>query len=284
MSNPTVAVLVHAADARACVAEGARPGFGVRYLSRVDQLLETLRTLAVALVIVDAADSQGRSMASAIATIRHGFPSVPVLAYCTMPTGRSDVVVDVVRAGATGLIFRGIDDSRPAMRAAIISARRSSVAQQVHDEVALHLPPAAHPLLRYATSRAGDEPSVEDAAANLGVDRKTLFNWLRGCGRVRPREFINWVRLAIVVGMLEDPGRPAEHVALEAGFASGTAFRNMLQRYTGFRSSEIRGEGAMERVLSRFLSVLASETEDHSAGPRRMPDTEMHASAHRIGG
>ena len=226
MPNPMVAVLLHAADARACVADGARPGFGVRYDTCVDQLLETLRTLAVALVIIDAADAQGRSMGSAIAAIRHGFPSVPVLAYCPMPSGRSDVVVDVVRAGATGLILRGIDDTRPAMRAAILSARRGSVARRIHDEVALHLPPAALPLLRYAVSRAGDEPSVEDAAASLGVDRKTLFNWLRDCGQVRPREFINWVRLAIVVGMLEDPGappnRPRSRPVLRRGPRSGT--------------------------------------------------------------
>lgn len=283
MPNPLVAVLLHAADARACVADGARPGFGVRYDTCVDQLLETLRTLAVALVIIDAGDAQGRSMGSAIAAIRHGFPSVPVLAYCPMPSGRSDVVVDVVRAGATGLIFRGIDDTRPAMRAAILSARRGSVARRIHDEVALHLPPAALPLLRYAVSRAGDEPSVEDAAASLGVDRKTLFNWLRDCGQVRPREFINWVRLAIVVGMLEDPGRTAEQAALESGFASGTAFRNMLHRYTGLRSSQIRGEGSVESVLARFLAVLVAETDADSTEPIPVSDAEIRASAQHRG-
>lgn len=283
MPNPTVAVLLHAAEARACVADGARPGFAIRHHTCVDQLVETPRSLAVALVIIDAADAQGRSMASAVAAIRHGFPSVPVLVYCAVPSGRSDVVVDAVRAGATGLILRGIDDERHAMRAAILSARRGSVAQRIHDEVVLHLPPSAHPLLRYAISRAADEPTVEDAAANLAVDRKTLFNWLRDCGQVRPRTFINWIRLAIVVGMLEDPGRTAKQVALEAGFASGTAFRNMLQRYTGLRSAEIRGEGALERVLARFLSMLAAETDTDGTGPMPVSDGEMHASAHDRG-
>ncbi len=62
MSYPIVAVLLHAADARACVADGARPGFAVRQHACVDALLETLRTIAVALVVIDAADASGRSM------------------------------------------------------------------------------------------------------------------------------------------------------------------------------------------------------------------------------
>jgi AraC-like DNA-binding protein len=281
--NPTVAVLLHAADARACVADGARPGFAIRQHACVEELLVTLRTLDVALVVIDAAGADGRSMASAVASIRGGFPSVPVLAYCAVPSGRSDVLVDVVRAGATGLVLRGIDDARYAMRAAIASARRGSVAQRVHDEVALHLMPVARPLLRYAIGRAADEPSVEDAAASLGVDRKTLFNWLRGSGQVRPREFINWVRLAIVVGMLEDPGRSAEQAALEAGFSSGTAFRNMLQRYTGLRASEIRGEGAFETVLTRFLALLSMETDDDSTEPMPVSEAVIGAPAHHRG-
>ncbi len=169
------------------------------------------------------------------------------------------------------------------MRAAIASARRGSVAQRIHDEVSLYLPPAAQPLLRYAVSRASDEPSVEDAAANLGVDRKTLFNWLRGCGDVRPRAFINWIRLAIVVGMLEDPGRTIEQVALDAGFSSGTAFRNMLQRYTGLRASDIRGEGALETVLRRLLSLLSTETNEDTTEPMPVSGAEMRVPAHNHG-
>lgn len=278
MSNPTVALLLHAADARACVVAGACP-FSVRHHSSVVELLESLRTLDVVLIVIDDADAHGRSMASAIETLRHEFPSVPLLAYCSVAAGRSSFVVDVVRAGATGLVFRGIDDSRFAMRAAIMSARRGSVAERIHAEVALHLPAVAHPLLRYAITRSVDEPSVDDAAASLGVDRKTLRNWLRHSGTVRPREFINWVRLAVVVGLLEDPGRSAEQVALEAGFASGTAFRNMLRRYTGLRSSEMRVAGGLARILSLFFAALSPETDRDVGQVMPVPLAEMHASA-----
>ena len=271
MPKPVVAVLVHAADARACVAAGVGAGFEVRHHATVPALLATLDEGNLALVVIDALDIAGRSMASAATSIRHGFPTVPILAYCSLSASASAAVLDVARAGVTGLIFRGVDDVGVAMRAAIRSACQCSIAERVYADVVRRLPIEMHPLLRYAVSRAADNPTVDDAATSLGVDRKTLGNRLRRCGTVGPREFINWVRVAIGVGMLEDPHRTAEHVALELGFPSGTAFRNMLQRYTGVNCSEIRSAGGLERVLTRFTSRLRADTHD---GPRAMPASE----------
>jgi len=222
----------------------------------VDELLVTLDEGRVDLVVVDAIDAAGRSMAPGIRAIRSGFPTIPILAYCSLSSGASATVLDAAQAGATGLVFRGVDDAGYAMRAAIRSARQHSAAQRVHDALSPRLPPAAQPFLRYAISRAGDDPTVDDAARNLGVDRKTLFNWLRRSGSIGPRELINWTRIAIGVGMLEDPRRTAEQVAMDLGFASGTAFRNMLRRYTGVNCSEIRVGGGLDRVLAMLAARL----------------------------
>lgn len=271
MPKPVVAVLVHAADARACVAAGVGTGFEVRHHTTVLALLSTLDEGNLALVVVDGVDVAGRSMASAVTSIRQGFPSVPILAYCSLSANASAAVLDVARAGVTGLVFRGVDDVGFAMRAAIRSACQRSIAERVYREVVPYLPIGAHPFLRYAVSRAADDPTVDDAATSLGVDRKTLRNRLHHRVGLGPREFINWVRLTIGVGMLEDPHRTAEHVALELGFPSGTAFRNMLQRYTGVNCSEIRGAAGLERVLALFTSRLAADTQ---GVPRTMPASE----------
>ncbi|HTE47901.1 MAG TPA: AraC family transcriptional regulator [Gemmatimonadaceae bacterium] len=257
MTKPMVAVLVHAADARACVTGGAGAAYSVRHHTSANALLATLDEMHVVLVVIDAIDASGHSMASTAATIRISYPTVPVLAYCTLSPSASSAVLDVACAGVTSLVFRGVDDPGFAMRAAMRSSWQRAITARVYAAVVPYLPAAAHPLLRYAIGRAADDPSVEDAARGLGVDRKTLFNWMRRWGDVGPREFINWIRLAIGVGMLEDPKRTAEHVALELGFASGTAFRNMLRRYVGATSSEIRNTGGFERVLTHFTSRLA---------------------------
>ena len=122
MPKLVVAVLVHAADARACVAAGVGSGFEVRHHATVQALLTTLDEGHLALVVIDAVDPAGRSMASAVMSIRYGFPTVPILAYCSLSPSASATVLDVARAGVTGLVFRGVDDVGCAMRAAIRSA------------------------------------------------------------------------------------------------------------------------------------------------------------------
>jgi AraC-like DNA-binding protein len=89
------------------------------------------------------------------------------------------------------------------------------------------------------------------------------------------------VRLSIVVGLLEDPGRTAEQVALQVGFSSGTAFRNMLQRYTGLSSSKMRGEHGLARILALFLAELTAETDDGSRRLIPVASEETPVSARR---
>lgn len=260
-----VAVLLNAADARARVAAGVGSDLAIRHHASVQELFSSLEGGGLALTIIDAADASGRSNAPTIATIRRSFPTIPMLAYCSLSAAPSSTVVDAVRAGVTGLVFRGVDDTPHAMREAIRAARQGAVSRRVYDEIARHLPVSALPFLRYAVTRAGDDPSVEDAATALGVDRKTLFNWLRECGLLAPSAFISWTRLALGVAMLEDPGRTAERVALDLGFPSGMSFRNMLRRYTKMTSSEIRSAGGLEYVLELFVSRLVAQRK--SAGP-----------------
>ncbi len=279
MSKPTVAILVRAADARARVAAGVLDGFAVCHCTSVNDLHAATRLGDLALVVIDAVDATGGSMASAITSIRHGFPTIPILAYCTLSRAASAVVLDVARAGVTGLVFQGVDDERHAMREAIRAARHGSVTQRVYAEMAPCLPSTLHALLRYAIGRRADAPSVDDAARALGVDRKTLFNWLRPCGQVGPREFINWIRLSIAVGMLEDPRRTAEQVALELGFASGAAFRNMLQRYAAASCSDMRGADGLPMMLAQFKSRLTTVAGMELQTAKSLDDQHIAASA-----
>jgi methylphosphotriester-DNA--protein-cysteine methyltransferase len=129
------------------------------------------------------------------------------------------------------------------------------------------LPPTAAPFVQYA-------------AREIGVDRKTLFNWLQQVGDVTPREFLNWVRLAIAVAALEQTSRSAERIALEMGFASGTSFRNMLHRYTGRTTREARRPGSFDallRTLSLRLSTALSDTAKHAEASPMAYDTRRPA-------
>lgn len=255
---PVIATLVRLADVKAAIAS-ARAECVVRDHGDVAALLATLRHGGGALVVIDVADREGRSMAPAVTAIRREFPTLPVLVYCAVEPGTSSVILAAVRAGASALIFRGVDDVGHVLRSAFRSARHSLVSQRIADAVADLLPAGIRPLLRYALSRAGADVSVDDAAEAIGVDRKTLRNRLSKTS-IGPSEFVNWIRLGLVVGALEAGNRTVERVALDNGFASGTAFRNMLRRYTSLTATELRGDGGFDAFLTLFRGRLRCAT------------------------
>lgn len=256
VSKPTIGILLYDAAVRARVSVVVGRDFELRQLSRIDELHAFVAGGAADLIIVDSIDRDGRSLAAAVAAIRCAFPAMPILAWCSLAPGASSAIVDLVRSGVSGLLVQGVDDVGHAIRVAVRSAQRASVARRVYVEIKPRISPRLQPLLQYAISRGADEPSVEDAACTIGVDRKTLGNWLRAYSDLSPREFINWVRLAIGVGLLVDSTRTAEQVALELGFASGTAFRNMLQRYTGVRCADIRACDGLSVTLNKLIALL----------------------------
>jgi len=255
---PVIATLVRLADVKAAIMS-ARAECLVRDHRDVAALLATLRSGDCTLVVIDAVDHDGRSMAPAVAAIRRDFPTLPVMVYCAVAPGSSPDILAAVRAGASTLIFRGVDDVGHVLRAAFRSARQGVVSQRIADAVADLLPPGIRPLLRYALSRAGEGVSVDDAAAVIGVDRKTLRNRLYEAS-IGPAEFVNWIRLGVVVGTLSDGSRTIERCALDNGFASGTSFRNMLRRYTTLTATELRGSEGFDAFLGLLQDRLRCAT------------------------
>jgi AraC-like DNA-binding protein len=257
MMRSAIAVLLHEPTVRARVSGAVARDFTVQPASSLGELLTLLGNNRVDVVVIDAADRDGRSHAASVAAIRRAFPTMPVLAWCSLSSASSAAILDLAKSGVTGLLMQGVDDAGHAIRVAVRSAQRGAVTRRVFSEIAPHMSPRLQPLLLYAISRTED-PSVEDAAHSLGVDRKTLGNWMRAHGDLSPREFINWIRVAIGVGLLEDSGRSAEQIALELGFASGTAFRNMLRRYTGVTTSGARARDRLTDVLETLSARLRS--------------------------
>jgi hypothetical protein len=68
-----------------------------------------------------------------------------------------------------------------------------------------------------------------------------------------------------------------EGIALQLDFASDTALRNMIKRYTGLRAQDLRhGDGASV-VLAHLRRALASHRDSHRAWPaphRASPDDD----------
>ncbi len=110
---------------------------------------------------------------------------------------------------------------------------------------------------------AGRDQDAAHLAAALGVHRKTLFNHCRRARFLPPAELVAWARLAMVAYMLETTGCTIERIGIELGYASDTALRNTIKRYTGQRAGQIRDAGAVEQVIRAL--------EERSRRPARPP-------------
>jgi len=148
----------------------------------------------------------------------------------------------------------------PCVKKPLRGVRRKAIAEQIFAEIGPLLTNDARIFLRYAIEHSSSEATVEEAARDLGVDRKTLTNWLARAGAPRAREFLAWIRLIVAGHLLGDPMRTAEQAALVLDFPSGTSLRNMLRRYVDATATEVQEGGGARVVLDAFKRELRAET------------------------
>lgn len=67
----------------------------------------------------------------------------------------------------------------------------------------------------------------------------------------------------MVAYMLETTACTIERIAIELGYASDTALRNTIKRYTGPRAGQIRNAGGVDAVVSA-LEARARRGDDKS--------------------
>jgi len=251
-----VAVLVRELAARARIQEALRGYAAVRTCDQQDELLALVTEGLVGVAVIDLRDRTGATTLGMVRTIREGFPSVPVVAYCALSPDSSREILALARAGVNDLILRGVDDVGVALRSVIATAQEHCGAKHVLEAITPLVPPSVVPFLRYCLEHARQAVTVADAAAALGVHRKTLVDRLATAQLPTPSAMIAWCRLTLAAQMLEDPARSVEQVALLLDFSSAASLRNMLKRYTGLSPREVRENGGLRCVLHAFRQTL----------------------------
>ena len=250
------------------IATAVREHAVAHFVTTVDELLPRLgaeRDLPLAL-IVEPRDAAGRSTTALVREIVAAHPDLPVIGYCRAGYEYSRDILDLGSAGAHELLFHDIDDSGVALRAVLTSAGQACAAAQVLRAIAGDVPAALLPLFEFCLAYPERASSVQAVAHVLGVHRKTLVNYCAQASLPPPGALIAWCRLLLVGHFLQMPGRTVEGVALRLEFASATALRNMLRRYTGLRPQQVREHGGLRCVVEAFRRSLAArrrgETEE----------------------
>jgi len=211
----------------------------------------------VSAVIAEPFDIHKTPAAPTLARLRAEYPGVALIGFCQPAYKHSTEIVALVTAGVHELIFRGVDDTAEAFRQTLARASQTSAAREVLNELRRHLSPEAMIIVETSVLYAWPDFSSRSLAQVLGVNVKTLVKQCRMCGLPSPGALLNWMRLMVVAYLLEAEGRALEHVASAFGLESASPLRNLMKRYTGLRSLEVRTGGGLKVVIEKFLDADA---------------------------
>jgi AraC-like DNA-binding protein len=224
---------------------------------RVSTTIAELRTRLkeeglVTAVLIPARDATGASGAVLIQELTRANPAIPVIAICDAGLEHSASIRELAAAGAHEFLFPKLDLARATLRSIITSARHECAAAMVLARVIPLFPRALHPFVEQCIAQNETTSHIADVARALGVNRKTLFAQCVRHGLPGPAEILGWCRLFVAAHLLEHSQRTIEAIALDLDWASSTALRNMMKRYTGCRASDIRRQGGLTRVIDAF--------------------------------
>jgi len=216
----------------------------------------------VSAVVAEPFDARRVPVAPAIARLRAEYPGIALIGLCQPAHRFSSEIVALVQAGVHELVFRGVDDSSTAFRQTLARASQASAGHQVLDALGKHLTPDAMSIVQICVQYAWPDFSSRALAQVLGINVKTLVKHCRTNGLPSPGALLNWIRLMVVAYLLEAEGRALEHVAGAFGLDSASPLRNLMKRYTGLRSLEVRTGGGLKVVIEAFLREDAFGRQD----------------------
>jgi transcriptional regulator GlxA family with amidase domain len=113
-----------------------------------------------------------------------------------------------------------------------------------------------------SVTRAHERLSPQELARLLILPRRTVSQRLAAAGFPPPQRLLTWGRLIVAAHLLEDIHRSADRIAVSLDFPSGSAFRNICQRYLHATPRDIRQRGGSRFVIQRFFREVESA---HSA-------------------
>lgn len=262
-----VVVVIRDRVLRARVADGVRDLARPIFCERVGDVWPAIEASARAgrelgACILEPRDADGVATDAFVAALHTRLPAVPVLAYCSPAHTPSADVLAMARAGVSGLILEGYDDARAALRRAIETAATDATARHLLAALGPSLPRSARVMVEFCLLHGREPLSVGVVADALGVDRKTLATRLASAGLPEPRVVIAWSRLCLAMRALEVRAVSIERIALEFGYPSASALRNLCKRYTGRRFTDLRAAGGSSCMVHLFRGALVGGTGD----------------------
>jgi AraC-like DNA-binding protein len=213
----------------------------------------------------------GEANFEAIRQLKQRWPQLAIILYTAVSLDRVHDVFDAGRVGVDTLVVPDRDDAPRQLLAFVERAESRSlgaVVRQSLDEV----DPSIRDAVLLAITRAHERLSPSGLAELLALPRRTVSDRLAAGGYPPPRRLLTWGRLVVAAHMLEDPHRTADRIAESLAFPSGSAFRNVCQRYLHSTPGEIRRRGGAAFVVRALMRQVQHAKEPAATGRKRRPE------------
>jgi AraC-like DNA-binding protein len=193
--------------------------------------------------------------------LRRRVPPLAIVVYADFEDRQLDLF-ELGRLKIDGVILPGTtqEDARRAITGAIAAAAALGVMAALDGQ--LH--PLGMECLRWSIEHAEESPTVAQLSEALGLSTAVLTRELRQRRQPAPARLLLWGRLFRAARMLTGSALSVEDVAFRLGYSTASALGRAIQRDIGLAPTELRGPGAIARVLDAFV-----RREVRTGGPPR---------------
>ncbi|MGI9628573.1 MAG: helix-turn-helix domain-containing protein [Longimicrobiales bacterium] len=200
----------------------------------------------------------GRSAVYRLRELMKAAPWLPIVTVISLGEDPK-IVMAVGGLGISVVLTWPHDDELEAVRRLVLDHCCSALGDVVYRRLA-----GADPVLRsalaWATRFAHHNPTLDDLARGVGLDRRSLARHLEAGTGYTPRRIMTQGRIVQAAFRLKATGQTVEVVASAIGFSSASGLRRALRRNVGVLPSGLRVRSGLRTILEGLRWDLCGGT------------------------
>jgi|GEM_PF-5351027 len=199
----------------------------------LDGARRRLSVLVTATLLLHVPAEEDDDLIVALRALRVEFPHAAVLALFLDAVSDPSMLARMAEHGVSEVVVVKARFDRAVLTMAFSRCVRRSLARRIWERAALSLADDLETLLRRAILVADQSVSVSEFARAAGLPERSLRHWCSQQGYPSPQWLLGWARVLTASYLMEERGRSVDSIAHALGYASPSALRNQVRRYTG---------------------------------------------------
>lgn len=250
-----VVALLRERRARVRLHRAAGPRHWVAFVDRWSELYDAIRSMPVALVVLDPR-LDGTVQEEAVERLLRHHPSIAIVLYLPFGPDLAAPLLRWARRGVRHIVFLDLGDSTLYLQDLLDRALARSATEALWNRLSAALGPLAAETgrpLRVALHRIAEIGSAEEWAEALGLPVRSFYRCFRRGGLPAPKRCLEWLRLLYAAHRMRDPGFAHAEVIAQLRWAPSRRFLAEAVGGSDPDPSELWYTVSFDDVLQRFV-------------------------------